>query len=166
MSNRMVSVEKGLKRFSGGLDWLSRLAMVVMLLLTLIDVLGAKLFTWPLPGAVEITGLLGLLITCFALTSTQLERRHVEIEIFVEILPQRAQAIISSVIALIATVLFGVIAWQMFDFSRSAQLSGRVTPSEGIPLYPFTYATVVCFIVMCPVLLFQVVRSMKEVLKK
>ena len=131
-----------------------------------IRLVGAKLFSWPVPGAVEIAGLLGLLVTVLALTSTQLERRHVEIEIFVILLPQRTQAIIGSITALIALILFGVIAWQMFDFARSVQLSGRITPSERIPLYPFAYAMFVCFAVMCPVLILQFVRSIKETFRK
>ena len=145
MPSKLDSIEKVLQKVSKWLNWFAIVAMAVLLVLTVIDVLGAKVFHWPLPGAVEVASLVGLLIAVFALPMTQMLRGHIEIEIFVIMFSKRVQAVISCLMSLLALALFIVITWQVFDFSRAAHLSGRVTPTQGIPLYPFIYGAAICF---------------------
>jgi TRAP-type C4-dicarboxylate transport system permease small subunit len=166
MPSKLDSIESVLEKVSQWFNRLAIVAMAVLLVLTVIDVVGAKVFRWPLPGAVEVTSLVALIIAAFALPLTQMLRGHIEIEIFVIMFSKRVQAIISCVIALLALALFIVITWQIFDFSRAAQLSGRVTPTQEIPLYPFTYGAVICFFMVCPILILQFLKALKGLYEK
>ena len=51
MSGKLESFEKFARTFDVFLRWVSMTGMVVMVLTTIVDVVGAKLFRWPLPGA-------------------------------------------------------------------------------------------------------------------
>ena len=166
MPNKLNIVEKCCNLLGQWCNWIAVIGLVAMLLVTVIDVIGAKFFRWPLPGAVEGTALLGLVVTAFALPITQALRGHIEIEVIVQMLPGRLQTVISGVVSLLGLVLFAVMTWQMFDFSRTIQIAGRVTPTQEIPLYPFTYAVTVCFFLFCPMLLVQFLKTLIEGVKK
>ncbi len=166
MSEKIERLEKSSDLVSRWLNWLAIAGMVAMLALTLLDVIGAKLFRWPVPGSFEITELLGLVIIAFALPYTQVLRGHIEVEFFEERLPERVRRIVATFISLFGVVLFAVLTWQMFDFALTIQLAGRTTATMYIPFFPFTYAAALCFFMVCLLLVVQFLKSVSKVMKK
>lgn len=140
--------------------------MVLMLVLITVDVTGAKVFRLPLPGVFDAVSLLELLIVAFAIPFTHVLRGHVRIEFFVNRLGKRAQVIVITIAALVALVLFVAMAWQMFVFSRTIQVAGVIAPTMQIPISPITYTVAISFCLMCLLLLGQLLRTVKEVIKK
>jgi len=162
---RLERCEKRVNSVSNVFSLVSSVALVVMLLLGSVDFIGAKLFNLPVPGAVEMTGLLGLVIASFAIAFTQVLQGHTSIDFLVNRLPKRSKAVIASIVSLFGLVLFALIVWQMYSGGRTFQTTGRITSIVHIPLAPFAYAIAVCCLLTCLVLLVTLVRSIKGVVK-
>ena len=141
-------------------------ALVGMLALTTADIVGMKLFSQPVPGAIEIVGYLGVLVTAFAIAYTLVERGHVQVEFFVTRMPPRIQAAVSAFVSLLGLVLFALLAWRSFEYARIVQATGQVSMTQRIPFHPFIYAIAFCCIPVCLVLLGQVLRQVLKAVAK
>lgn len=163
---RLDRVEKLANSTGSALRQVARVAIVAMLLITCADVIGYKLFGQSIIGSAEIIGLLGLVTVSFSLLYVQVLRGHIEIDFFVTRLPKRAQAVIASIVSLFGLVLFGLLTWQIYDYGRIAQASGRVSGIMEIPLSPLAYAMAACCLLVCVPLLVVLLRSIKGVVGK
>lgn len=112
------------------------IAVVVMMLLSTADV-GLRLFGHPVPGSYELVGFLGTLVVSFALARTALERGNIAVDILVEKLPRRAQAVVALANDAVGSVLFGLIGWQSLRYALELKHSGEVSSTLGMPVYPF-----------------------------
>lgn len=146
--------------------WIAAAGLIGLISLTVADVVGAKFFRYPIPGAVEVTGYLGVVITAFAIAFTQVLRGHIQVEFFVMRLPERARAATASFTSLLALAFFVLLAWRSWDFGYILQLTGEVSPSEEICFYPFVYAIALCCLPMCLLLLVEFLESFVRAVSK
>jgi TRAP-type C4-dicarboxylate transport system permease small subunit len=166
MPRTMERIENTVRLLSTWFNYGAVVCMLAMLVTILVDVIGVKIFAWSVPGAMEITSMLGLLVIAMAISLTQLKRKHIEVEFIAELLPERMQAFIASLMYLVGLGLLILMSWQMIDFARSVYRTARVTSTAEIPLYPFAYITAVSFVLMGLILLVQFIQSLTEVIKK
>ncbi|MBU4426203.1 MAG: TRAP transporter small permease subunit, partial [Proteobacteria bacterium] len=99
------------RRLSGWCEWLGLAAMLLMMVITCIDVVGAKVFLWPLLGAIDIVMLSQIVAISFAASMSLILGRHIRVEFFFNLLPRRAQAVINSFVLLLGSGLFIAIIW-------------------------------------------------------
>jgi len=158
--------EKFNRRFSVWFEWIGIAGLLLMMLITGIDVIGAKLFLWRLLGAIDIVMLAQIVAIAFAAAFTLIIGRHVRVEFFVARLPQRAQAIIESIVLLLGLGLFILIIWRLCVFGHSFQISGEYSATAHIPLYPFAYGIALASIPVCLVLLLGFLNSLTRVVKR
>ena len=154
--------EKFNRRLSGWFEWIGLAALLVMMLITCIDVIGAKVFKSPILGALDVVQLSQIVAIGFAASMTLIVGRHIQVEFFFDLLPRRVQAVISPIILLIVLLFFIVIIWQIGVLGYSFQASGEYTATAYIPLYPFAYAVALAFIPVCLVLLVEFLKSFKQ----
>lgn len=140
-------------------------AIMVMVVLTCIDVLGAKLFRLPVPGSLDMMMLAQLIAVSFAGAMTLLRDRHVSVEFFVVLLPGRAQALIDCLVRLLCLGLFVIIVWRLFNHGYHLQTGGEQTPTIQVPVAPFSYAAAVATIPVCLVFAQQLLDSILKVAK-
>jgi TRAP-type C4-dicarboxylate transport system permease small subunit len=157
--------EKFNRWVSGWFEWIGILGLLVMMLVTCLDVLGAKLFLWPVPGVMDIAGLSQAMIA-FAAAFTLIIGRHIQVDFLMDKLPRRAQAVIDSIIALLGLALFILIIWRMYALGQYYQTAGEGSGSIRIPLSPFAYAFALACIPVCLVLFQQFLNSVVGVLKR
>ncbi len=162
MAGKLDRFEKFVNSLSNWLNWVAGIALVGMLALILADVIGSKLFNWPLPGGIEVVSFLGVMVIAFAIAQTQVLRGHIEVEFLVTRLPGMAQKVIAGIVYLMGTVLFALIAWTSYEFAHTLQVSGEVSMTERIPFYPLVYGTAFCSISVCLVLLVQGIRAVTK----
>jgi TRAP-type C4-dicarboxylate transport system permease small subunit len=149
---------------SGWFEWVGILGLLVMMLVTCLDVIGAKLFLWPVPGANDIAGLSQALIA-FAAGITLIIGRHIQVEFLIDKLPRRAQAVIDSIITLLGVTLFILIIWRMYALGQYYQAAGEGSGSIRIPLSFFAYGFALASIPVCLVLFQQFLNSVVGVVK-
>jgi TRAP-type C4-dicarboxylate transport system permease small subunit len=147
-------------------NWVAGVGMVAMLALICVDIIGAKLFHWPVPGAIEVIGFLGVVVTAFAIAQTQILRGHIQVEFFIMRLPRQVQRIIGCIISFLSLVLFTLLIWRSCDFGYTLQITGEVSLTEEIPFYPFVYGIALACIPVCLVLLADFLMSLSKAVRK
>jgi TRAP-type C4-dicarboxylate transport system permease small subunit len=154
------------RRLSGWCEWLGLAAMLLMMVITCIDVVGAKVFRWRLLGAIDIVMLCQIVAISFAVGMALIRGRHIQVEFFFNLLPRRAQAVIDSFVLLLALGLFIGIIWRLCLLGHSFQTSGEYSATAYIPLYPFAYAIALASIPVSLVLLQRFLKSLTKRVQK
>jgi TRAP-type C4-dicarboxylate transport system permease small subunit len=154
------------RRLSGWCEWLAAAAMLLMMVITCIDVVGAKAFLSPLLGAIDIVQLCQLVTISFAAGMTLIIGRHIQVEFLYNLLPRRIQAVTDSFVHLLGLGLFIVIVWRLIALGHSFQTTGEYTATAYIPVYPFAYAIAVACIPVCLVLFLEFLKSLTKGEKK
>jgi TRAP-type C4-dicarboxylate transport system permease small subunit len=135
------------------------------MLITFIDVIGAKLFQRPVLGAIDIVMLAQLLAISFAAASTLLSGRHVQVEFFVMMLPKRVQVMVDFLIHIFCLVLFVLIVWRLTVYGYFLQTGGEISPTAQIPLYPFAYAIALASIPVCLIYVLKIMNDIHKLRK-
>ena len=150
------------RRLSSWCEWLGIIAMLLMMVITCIDVVGAKIFLSPLLGAIDIVMLSQIVAISFAASMALIIGRHIRVEFFFNLLPQRAQVVIDSFVLLLGLGLFIVIIWRLGVLGHSYQTSGEYSATAYIPLYPFAYVIALASIPVCLVFLQRFLKSLTK----
>ncbi|MBA7698203.1 hypothetical protein ES703_106878 [subsurface metagenome] len=166
MAGKIERLEKFAHSSSNWVNWVAGVGLVAMLCLVVADIIGIKLFKHPIPGAIEMVAFLGVVVTGFAIAYTQVVKGHIQVEFFVMRLPKRAKAGVIALVSLLGMVLFGLLAWQSYEFGRTLQVTGEVSMTQRIPFYPFVYAIAFCCLPICLVLLVEFLKSVTKAVKK
>jgi len=156
-----------LDKFTGwssrSLEWLGVIGFLLMFLVNLIDVVGAKLFTWPLPGSVEIISFSQIVAIAPAIAFTLILGRHIRVEFIIDRFPKRIRAAITSISSFLSLILFVLILWQSYLYGESLQKAGEIGSTSHLPFYPFAYLIALCSIPVCLVFLMEVLKSLNKV---
>jgi TRAP-type C4-dicarboxylate transport system permease small subunit len=149
--------------FSRSLEWVGVIGILLMFLANFVDVVGAKLFLWPLPGATEVISFSQTLAIAPAIALTLLLGRHIRVEFIIDRFPKRLRAAITSISSFLSLILFILILWQSYVYGQSLQKAGEIGSTSHLPFYPFAYLIAFCCIPVCLVFLVEVLRSLSEV---
>lgn len=156
------TLERFNHRLSDWFEWIGLVGLLLMMAITCIDVVGAKVFLWRLLGALDIVMLSQIVAISFAASMTLILGRHIQVEFFYNLLPPRAQAVIDSAVPLLGLGLFIVIIWRLFVLGLSYQNTGEYTATAYIPVYPFAYAIAIACIPVCLLLLLEFFKSLTK----
>ena len=136
--------------------------MLLMMVITCVDVVGAKVFRWRLLGAIDIVMLAQIVAISFAAGITLIRGRHIQVEFFLNLLPRRVQTVINSFVLLLGLGLFVGIIWRLCVLGHSFQTSGEYSATAYIPLYPFAYTIAIASIPVSLVLLERFLKSLTK----
>jgi TRAP-type C4-dicarboxylate transport system permease small subunit len=156
-------LDKLTRSFSWSLEWVGVIGILLMFLVNFIDVMGAKLFIWPLPGSVEIISFSQIVAIAPAIAFTLILGRHIRVEFIIDRFPKRIRAAISSISSFLSLILFVLIIWQSFLYGQSLQKAGEIGSTSYLPFYPFAYLIAFCSVPVCLVFLIEVLKSLNEV---
>lgn len=134
-----------------GIDWLNKVLrpagtvlhsvgvgiLALMMFLTASDVILRYVFNRPIVGAFDLTEYMMAIVVAFGLAYCAMMKGHVRVDLIVERLPQRAQAVIDSVTGLLSLGLFSLITWQCFLNVKLQFASGVTSTVLLIPVFPF-----------------------------
>jgi TRAP-type C4-dicarboxylate transport system permease small subunit len=158
--------ENFIRRLSGWFEWIGLTGLLLMMVITCIDVVGAKIFKLPLLGALDFVVLSQIVAISFAAAMTLITGRHVQVEFFFDLLPRRAQAVIDIIVLLLGFGLFMVIIWRLGVLGYAFQSSGEYSATAYIPIYPFAYAIAFASIPVCLILLLELFKSLMRRIQK
>jgi TRAP-type C4-dicarboxylate transport system permease small subunit len=156
------TIERYNRRLSEWFERLAFLALLVMMVITCVDVVGAKAFRWRVLGALDTVMLTQTVAIAFGASMALILGRHIKVEFFVRLLPQRLGAVINSVILLLGLGLFIVIVWRLTALGYLLQTSGDYSATIHIPYYPFAYGIALACIPVCVVFLLEFLKSLKK----
>ncbi len=146
--SRHSAVSAGLERFAQALQGLIALparsavyvaaaALVAMMLLTVSDVTLRNLFSVVVPGGMELTGLLMIIVALATLASVEREGGHIRVDLVLRLMPEwlRAPTLAGGLLLTLATI--AVTGYQIFLQARYLSDNGIVTGVTGLPEWPF-----------------------------
>jgi TRAP-type C4-dicarboxylate transport system permease small subunit len=145
-------------------EWIGVTGIMVMVVVTCADVVGAKLFTLPVPGCTEIVSLVQVATMVFAVAATQRHGGHISVEMFVDTLPARIRSWIKAFTSLLGLVLFVLLIVEGVGLGNEYLEAGEVTATVQVPFYPFAYAFSVAIIPIAIMMLVDLMGSIKEAL--
>jgi TRAP-type C4-dicarboxylate transport system permease small subunit len=158
-------LERFNRRLSGWFEWIGLAGILLMATVTCIDVVGAKVFHWRLFGAIDMVMLFQTVAIAFATSMTLILGRHIQVDLFINRLPRRAQAVIDIIALLLGLGLFILIIWQLCTLGYSFQTSGEYSATAHIPYYPFAYGIALAIIPVCLVFLQRLINSFIRMVK-
>ena len=138
-------------------------AFLFMMLLTTVDVVGAKVFLKPVPGSLDLMMLAQLISMSFALGASFVAHRHVTVEFLMPLLPKPIQKISRCLIHGLVFALFVIMSWRLFMHGFDFKAYGEVSPTIRIQLYPFVYGAAAAFIPACIAAFLNLIQSLIEV---
>jgi len=158
--------EKFNRRLSDWFEWIGLAGFLVMMFITCIDVIGAKLFLLPVFGAIDIVMLSQVVAISFAAAAALILGRHISVEFFVVMLPRRVRALIDIIIHLLGLALFIVIIWRLCVYGYLLQTGGEESATARIPLAPFAYSIALASIPVCLVFLLEFLNAIVRMAKR
>ncbi len=131
-------IQRILDKITAGISWVGAGALVLMILIVVANVIGRYLLGKPVLGAVEMVGLLTVIVVFCVLAFTEAKGAHIVVDILVSRLHGRTKAILASIMSLLGAVFFIMMGWQGWDLMLS-NLSPfvRTTGVLSIPFAPF-----------------------------
>ncbi len=156
-------MEKYVNKLSLWLNWIAGGGLIVMLLLVVGDIIGIKIFSAPIPGAIEMVAFMGVVVIGFAIAYTQTLHGHIRVDFIVLKFPPRLAAVMDVLMLILGMALFILLAWRSFDYALILQRSGEVSMTQKLPFFPFVYGLAFCFVVTFLVLLVEFIKSLIKV---
>jgi TRAP-type C4-dicarboxylate transport system permease small subunit len=158
--------EKFNRQLSGWLEWIGVIGILVMMFVTCIDVFLTKFFALPIQGAIDVVQFSQVIAIAFALATTLILGRHIQVDIFISSLPRRTQGVIDSLASLFGFTFFIIVVWQLYGLGYSFQTAGEVSMSQlRFALFPFPYVIALGSIPVCLVFLQRFINSLIRVVK-
>jgi TRAP-type C4-dicarboxylate transport system permease small subunit len=150
------------RRLSDVGEWIGIIGIILMVGVTCLDVIGAKLFLLPVPGAIEIVSLLQVAALVFAVAATQRRGGHISVEMFVDSFPKTIRHLTKALVSLCCLVLFTLLIYEGVGLGNEYLEAGEVTASAQIPFYPFAYLFSFALIPVFIMLLIDCIEAVKE----
>lgn len=119
---------------------------------TFADVIGSKLFNRPVIGSYELVMLSQVFVIGLAGAEVFLRGRHVQVEFFVDMMPQRARLAVMAFVASLSVLLFGILTVEGFIYGESLRRVKETSGTINLPLFPFAYVLGVSALILVLVL--------------
>ena len=127
-----------MKRLLDGLcGLLAGVALFAIMALTLVDVLGRKLISQSVPGSLELTEILMVVVIFAAMPLVSLHGEHVVFDSLDALLPGRLRRLQQAVVDLLVFAALLGLAWLMWDKAAAMASYGDTTAQLKLPLGPF-----------------------------
>jgi TRAP-type C4-dicarboxylate transport system permease small subunit len=156
---RLEKIIDGLSSFFNGI---ALTALTVTLIIVAVNIVAGKLFSMPLPGAIDLVSLLSVIVIGFALPQSYRMDRHIKVEFMTWLMPPGIRKIVQLISQMICMLFFGFIVWRMFIYADYVWTYGEKSLTLKIPLYPFIYALAISMIPMLLIVPMQIINTWKN----
>jgi TRAP-type C4-dicarboxylate transport system permease small subunit len=149
MSGRPAAPRRGDEALRGSLEWLcgtlAAVALFAIMMLTLVDVSGRKALSQSVPGSLEMTELLMVVVIFAGLPLVSLAGEHVVFDSLDPWLPARVRRVQGLFVDLCCVLGLLGVAWVMWTMAGQRAGDGETTAQLKLPIAPFVYGmSVLC----------------------
>jgi TRAP-type mannitol/chloroaromatic compound transport system permease small subunit len=137
LRNAAEWIEKKVRPISILIGQIGSCLIAVIMLLTVLDVIGRRLFRKPVTGVYELSEVMLALVVFFTLGYTETLRRNVTIDILVERFPLKIRNIIDSISYVLFLSICCILTWQLCMSTLEAYNTHQlISVMLGVPIYP------------------------------
>lgn len=115
--------------------------VVIMMLMTVVHAIGRYGFSKPIPGLVEMSSFMLVIIIFSSAACTEMNGSHIVIGILADKFPKRVQACLDSFMYILSLGLVIVTIWQTIKRGMFVEQVQYMSAVLHIPHYPFLYIT-------------------------
>ena len=119
---------------------MAALALFAIMALTLVDVLGRKLFSQSVPGSLELTEILMVVVIFAALPLVSQRGEHVVFDSLDPWLTPQLQRFQQALVDLLCCAALGGLAWLLWEKAGQLTQYGDTTAQLKLPVGVFVYA--------------------------
>jgi len=148
--------------------WIDSLTVAIMVLLLVTDIICRNIFNISISGTVEVIEVLMVLVVFFALAYTTLEKGHVIIDLFTQMMSAKFKIFVNIFSSLCGVFAFALFTWQTGTRSWENITSNNslATTMLHISLTPFMVVATIGSACICLFYLIQLVYAVSEGLPK
>jgi TRAP-type C4-dicarboxylate transport system permease small subunit len=142
--------------------WLAILAAVCiagLMAVNFIDIIGTKFFLKSVPGALDISEELMVLLTLLPIAFIALERGHIRITLLEGRMPPVVRFVLQIIQYIIAALITGFITWRVFIQFRKTFEVMQLKEGLDLPVWPANLAVVISFGVLTLVWILLLVKT-------
>jgi TRAP-type C4-dicarboxylate transport system permease small subunit len=133
------------RKITRGLAILAAVSIAVMMVVNFADIVGTKCFLKSVPGALDISQELMVLVSLLPLAFIALERGHIRITLLQERFAPTVRFALEMIQYAIATLITGFITWRVFvQFQKTVEVM-QLKEGLDLPLWPANLAVVISF---------------------
>jgi TRAP-type C4-dicarboxylate transport system permease small subunit len=133
-------------RVIGAIRWFSRVmhyfagaTLLAILFLTVADIAGRSALNNPVPGTVEVTSMLLVVVVFLAVAHSEDRGDHISIDLIYERVGKGAKWFMDVFSDLVTIAVLGLMAFQLYHFGLRNIASGAETPVLDWPVWPFVF---------------------------
>ena len=132
--------------------------LLAMIILTCGNIFIRQFFN-PIPGAFELMGYAGAVVSAFALGYTQFTNGHISVDILVNAYPKPLKRIASILNHGVCCVFFSILGWFMVEKALTLKNTGELSETLRIIYYPFIMAVAFGFFILALALLTDFLKA-------
>ena len=133
----LKQLDRGMLNLMKYISYAGGFAVIVVMLISLVDVILAKIFHTALPSATEWVTYLNILIVYPPLAYVQLERGHTKVDLFEGKMPRLPQKVIRVISLLLATAVFAFLTWRGYAVTVAKFASGERSSVDAMAKLAF-----------------------------
>lgn len=118
-------------------------ALLGILFLTVADIIGRSALRRPVPGTVEMTGMILVVVVFMAVAHSEDMGDHITIDLLYERAGNRLRLFLDVFADLLTIAVVGLLSYQLYQFTLRNQASGAETPVLDLPVWPFVLVAAV-----------------------
>ena len=141
-------------------------AIALMMLVTVADVGGRRLFNHPVFGSMDLSTFMMVIVVFFSMAQCELMRGHITIDLLVSRFKQKSQDIFNSIAYVIFLVTFSWMTWQLIQYGIGRYHSHIVSYTLKVPLYPFIFVAALGSALLSLMVLTHLLTYLAGALKK
>ncbi len=117
------------------MGYVAAVIIFCLMIITVADVIGRYFLSSPVPGAVELSALMLVIIVALGLGWCALARGHVKVDLIMDRLPPKVQFVIDNAMLAITFVFLGILSWQNFVESQRAVQRSSILDLSPMPFF-------------------------------
>ena len=145
------------------LSYVGMFFLIPMMLLTSGEVIGRAIWSWPIPGSMELSSYMLAVFILLGVAYTHQVKGHVRVTMLVSRLPEWATLILEVITDLLSLFIIAIMAWQGWVVGMEER---TVSDMLRIPQFPFRLLVFVAGFFLCLELLLDLTDSLKKLVRR
>jgi TRAP-type C4-dicarboxylate transport system permease small subunit len=157
--------ERVINALSEGFGVIAVIVLICMMLLTVTDVVLRYFFNNPIQASAEITEYMMVIVGFLGMAWCALKGGHIKVELIVGRFPQRGQAIINVINAVLIIGVCALIGIRSLAEGFMAREMGMASDITDIARYPFYWVILFGYVLLFLVMLSILVQNIRKAVK-
>ena len=160
------SMESGLSPLLSVVGKIGAGVIALMMLTTVTDVVGRRVFNQPLSGAYELSEFMLVIVVFFSIVHCEFLRGHITIDLVTSRFRQRTQDVIASITYTFFLVTFGLLTRQLIVHAMDAWQNNLISGTLRLPVFPFISVAALGCALLSLVVLVHLLLFISETLRR